>query len=99
MRTLNLAVERGLEFLDLPHRRLGHASLSINFGHLEVGMEFDSKDAFIVVVKWYNIQFGINFNVTCSRSQKYEANCVNARSRITMENHGICKEEVIILDD
>lgn len=44
--TLNLAIEDGLEFPDLHRGRPGHATSSLDFGHLEIAMEFDSKDAF-----------------------------------------------------
>lgn len=63
MQTLNFAIEGGLEFLNLPHRRPWHATSSTNFDHLEVGMEFEFKDSFAVVVKWYNIQLGDNLTV------------------------------------
>ncbi|PPR99337.1 hypothetical protein GOBAR_AA21331 [Gossypium barbadense] len=62
----------GLEFQDLFHRRLGHASSSTNFSHLEVRMEFDSKDAFVLLSS--DITFNY-FTVTCSRSEKYVAKC------------------------
>ncbi|KAH1046549.1 hypothetical protein J1N35_037333 [Gossypium stocksii] len=73
MRTVDLATEGGLEFSNLPHRRPGNATSSTNFGHLKVGMEFDSKDAFVGAVKWSSIQLGVNFTVIFSRYEEYEA--------------------------
>ncbi|MFQ6670676.1 hypothetical protein Gotur_035499, partial [Gossypium turneri] len=64
---VDLQAEGGLEFSKLPHRRLGHVSSSLNVGYLQVGMEFFSKDAFVVVMKRYNIKCGVNFLVTKSR--------------------------------
>lgn len=42
-------------------------SNSMGFNQLEVEMEFESKNAFVVVVKRHNIQHGVNFTVTCSQ--------------------------------
>ncbi|KAH1108071.1 hypothetical protein J1N35_011839 [Gossypium stocksii] len=39
-----------------------------------LGIKFNSKDAFVAAVKWYNIQLGVNFTVTCSWYNKYKAN-------------------------
>ncbi|KAH1098198.1 hypothetical protein J1N35_015119 [Gossypium stocksii] len=45
MYNIDLDAEGGLDFLELPHRRLGHASSCLVVDDLQIGMEFSSKDA------------------------------------------------------
>ncbi|KAK5825518.1 hypothetical protein PVK06_020360 [Gossypium arboreum] len=59
MHNVDLFVEDGLEFVELPHKRLGNASSSLDSGDLVVGKEFSTIDGFIVVVKRYNIKNGV----------------------------------------
>ncbi|KAH1098368.1 hypothetical protein J1N35_015289 [Gossypium stocksii] len=73
MHNVNLSSEDGLEFAELPYKRLGHASSLLDFGDLEVGKEFFTKDGFITTVKRYNINNMINFHAVKSRFKKFEA--------------------------
>ncbi|KAH1129438.1 hypothetical protein J1N35_000816 [Gossypium stocksii] len=63
MHNVDLSVEDALEFVKLPHRRLDHASSSLDSGDLEVGKEFSSKDHFVAIVKRYNIRMGYTFTL------------------------------------
>lgn len=66
MHKRDLSAKGGLEFSKLPHRRLGHTSSSLDIDDLEVKKEFSSKDAFVVLVKRYNIKNKINFYIVKS---------------------------------
>ncbi|KAK5835508.1 hypothetical protein PVK06_011199 [Gossypium arboreum] len=73
MCNVDFAAEGKLEFLELPHKRLGHASSLTTFSDLEVRIEFSFKDTLAAIVKWYNIKHGVNFHVTKSQVEKYKA--------------------------
>lgn len=72
MHNVDLSANGGLEFLQLPHIRLDHASSSSNVRVLEVGMEYPSKDAFLATLKCYNFKNGVNYHVAKSRSEKFK---------------------------
>lgn len=74
MRTDNLVAEGDLEFLDLHHRRSGHATLSTNFDDLEVRMDFDSKDAFRVAVKRI-VYIIVSTSMLHALDSKYKTKC------------------------
>ncbi|KAH1063407.1 hypothetical protein J1N35_028394 [Gossypium stocksii] len=59
MLNVDINTKDRLEFLKLPHRILGHTSSFTNFGDLQIGMEFSSKDV-VDAMKWYSIKHGIN---------------------------------------
>ncbi|KAH1106004.1 hypothetical protein J1N35_009772 [Gossypium stocksii] len=63
-----------------PYRRLRWSS-SINFGGLEVRMEFSSKHALVAAMKQYSIKHGVNFHVTKSQPEKHEAKCAMLGTR------------------
>ncbi|KAH1046939.1 hypothetical protein J1N35_037723 [Gossypium stocksii] len=46
MHNVNLSIEDGLEFAEIPYRRPDNASSSLDLGDLEVGKEFSTKDDF-----------------------------------------------------
>lgn len=83
MHNVNLSVEDGMEFKELPHRRPVHASSSLDSGDLEVEKEFSTKDRFVAIMKRYNIRNGLNFHVVKSRSEKFEVKCVMRDSGCT----------------
>lgn len=51
MHNVDLLAEDELEFVELPYRRPGHASSSLDSCDLKVMKEFSSKDGFVTVVK------------------------------------------------
>lgn len=63
LHTVDPSVEGGLDFLELSHRKLCHVSCSLDVGDLQVGIEFSSKNVFLVAVKQYNIKHGVKFYV------------------------------------
>ncbi|KAK5846172.1 hypothetical protein PVK06_002444 [Gossypium arboreum] len=83
MHNVNLSIDDGFEFVELPHRRPGHASFSLDSGDLRVGNEFSTKDGFLTIVKRYSLKNGVNFHMVKSRSKKFEAKWVMRDSRCT----------------
>lgn len=66
MHNVDLSIEDGLEYAELPHKRSGHASSLLDSRYLEVGKEFSTKYGFFAVVKQYNIKNVVNFHVVKS---------------------------------
>ncbi|KAH1031922.1 hypothetical protein J1N35_044096 [Gossypium stocksii] len=75
MYNINLSVDDVLEFPDLPQRRRGCTSSSLDSGELEVGKEFSSNDSFLGALKQHSIMNRVNYNVVKSKSEKFEAKC------------------------
>ncbi|KAK5771408.1 hypothetical protein PVK06_047611 [Gossypium arboreum] len=72
MTNINLSAKGGLEFRQLPHRALGHASSSSDVQVLEIGMEYPNKDAFLTSLKQYNFKNGVSYHVIKYHSEKFE---------------------------
>ncbi|KAH1083127.1 hypothetical protein J1N35_022888 [Gossypium stocksii] len=72
MHNVNLSIDNALELANLPHRRPGHRSTSLDSGDLEVGREFSSKDGFLAVLKRYNVKNGVNFHIVKSKLEKFK---------------------------
>ncbi|KAH1046609.1 hypothetical protein J1N35_037393 [Gossypium stocksii] len=75
MHNVDLLTDDVLEFPDLPYKRRGHISSSLDSGDLEVGKEFSSKDGFLGALKQCSIKNGVNYHVVKSKSEKFEAKC------------------------
>ncbi|KAH1114667.1 hypothetical protein J1N35_008045 [Gossypium stocksii] len=81
MHNVDLSVDDALEFSNLPYKRLGHTSSSLNLGILEVGKDFSRKDGFLGALKQYNIMNGLNLNLRSSRpSVQYDMVHVHGKS-------------------
>ncbi|KAH1073928.1 hypothetical protein J1N35_026256 [Gossypium stocksii] len=72
MHNFDVSTEDTLEFVDLPHKRLGHINAFSDSGDLEVGRELFSKDDFLTPLKRYSIKNGVNFYVVKFKSEKFE---------------------------
>ncbi|KAK5770864.1 hypothetical protein PVK06_047021 [Gossypium arboreum] len=74
MHNVNISADDALEFPDLPHKRRGHISSSLDSSDLEVGKEFSSNDGFLNALNQYSIKNGVNYYVDKSKFEKFEAN-------------------------
>ncbi|KAH1129485.1 hypothetical protein J1N35_000863 [Gossypium stocksii] len=81
MHNVDLSIDDGVEFAELPHRRSGQTISSLDSGDLEVGKEFSTEDGFIFIVKRYKIKNEVNFYMVKSRSDKFKVKCVIRDSR------------------
>ncbi|KAK5793489.1 hypothetical protein PVK06_034638 [Gossypium arboreum] len=71
-----MSTDNVLEFPELPHRTRDRTSSPFDSGDLKVGNEFSSKDSFLGALKQYSINYGVNYNVVKSKSEKFEAKCL-----------------------
>ncbi|KAK5794826.1 hypothetical protein PVK06_036076 [Gossypium arboreum] len=71
-----MSTDDALEFPNLPHRRRGPTSSSLDSGDLEVGKEFSNKDGSLNALKQYSIKNEVNYHVVKSKCKKLEAKCI-----------------------
>ncbi|KAH1106909.1 hypothetical protein J1N35_010677 [Gossypium stocksii] len=75
MHNVDLSADDMLKFPDIPYKRRGHTSSSLELGKLEVGKEFSSNDGFLDALKQYSIMNEVNYQVVKSKFKKFEAKC------------------------
>ncbi|KAK5825709.1 hypothetical protein PVK06_020568 [Gossypium arboreum] len=75
MTNIDQSIEGGLEFSRLQHRTPGHASTYRDLQVLEVRTEYPNKNVFLTAMKQYNFKNDVNYYVTKSHFEKFEAKC------------------------
>ncbi|KAK5835651.1 hypothetical protein PVK06_011345 [Gossypium arboreum] len=87
MHNVDLSQDDALEFPDLPHRRCGRTSSSLDLGETKVGREFSNNDSFLGALKQHSIMNGVNYNVVKSKSDKFEAKCAVQDNTCVSQDH------------